>query len=73
LERSTNRHIYVPPTRPYDKGKSPEEKDMKVKQLREAIAELDDDVELAIRSVQSFVIEPVENKNESNITEGGEI
>ena len=52
MERSTNRHIYVPPTLPYDKGESPEEKDMKVKQLREAIAELDDDVELAIRSVQ---------------------
>ena len=72
MERSTNRHIYVPPTLPYDKGESPEEKDMKVKELKAAITELDDDVELTIRPVQTFVIEPVEDKNESNIKEGGE-
>ena len=43
---------------------------MKVKELREAIAELDDDVELTIRPVQSFVIEPI-NNNESTDTDAG--
>jgi hypothetical protein len=38
---------------------------MKVKELREAIAELDDDVELTIEPVQSFVIKPQINNNES--------
>ena len=32
---------------------------MKVKELREAIKDMDDDQELTIRQVQSFVIEPV--------------
>ena len=34
---------------------------MKVKELKDAIADLDDDVELTIRPVQSFVIEPKES------------
>ena len=32
---------------------------MKVKELRDAIKDMDDDQELTIRQVQSFVIEPV--------------
>ena len=32
---------------------------MKVKELKEAIKDMDDDQELTIRAVQSFVIEPV--------------
>ena len=32
---------------------------MKVKKLKEAIKDMDDDQELTIRQVQSFVIEPV--------------
>ncbi len=32
---------------------------MKVKELKEAIKDMDDDRELTIRQVQSFVIEPV--------------
>jgi len=32
---------------------------MKVKELKEAIKNMDDDQELTIRQVQSFVIEPV--------------
>tara|TARA_Y100000401_G_scaffold106061_1_gene99263 strand:- start:103 stop:219 length:117 start_codon:yes stop_codon:yes gene_type:complete len=32
---------------------------MKVGELREAIKDLDDDVELTIREAKSFVIEPV--------------
>lgn len=44
---------------------------MKVKELREAIAELDDDVELTIEPVQSFVIKPQMNNNESKDTEHG--
>ena len=32
---------------------------MKVKELKEAIKDMDDEQELTIRSVQSFVIEPV--------------
>ena len=32
---------------------------MKVRELREAIKYMDDDQELTIRQVQSFVIEPV--------------
>tara|TARA_R100000773_G_C4137240_1_gene65374 strand:+ start:111 stop:227 length:117 start_codon:yes stop_codon:yes gene_type:complete len=32
---------------------------MKVKELKEAIKDMDDDQELTIRQVQSFVIEPV--------------
>tara|TARA_R100000655_G_scaffold91898_1_gene132863 strand:+ start:189 stop:305 length:117 start_codon:yes stop_codon:yes gene_type:complete len=32
---------------------------MKVKELKEAIKDMDDEQELTIRQVQSFVIEPV--------------
>ena len=32
---------------------------MKVKELRDAIKDMDDEQELTIRQVQSFVIEPV--------------
>jgi hypothetical protein len=46
-------------------------KQMKVKELREAIAELDDDVELTIEPVQSFVIKPQMQNNESEDTEHG--
>ena len=35
---------------------------MKVRELREAIKDMDDDQELTIRQVQSFVIEPVINE-----------
>tara|TARA_A100001391_G_C4939782_1_gene244191 strand:- start:476 stop:586 length:111 start_codon:yes stop_codon:yes gene_type:complete len=35
---------------------------MKVKELREAIKDMDDDQELTIRQVQSFVIEPVKEE-----------
>ena len=34
---------------------------VKVKELKDAIADLDDDVELTVRQVQSFVIEPKES------------
>ena len=44
---------------------------MKVKELREAIAELDDDVELTIRPVQSFVLDPTNNNNERTDTDEG--
>ena len=37
---------------------------MKVKELKEAIKDMDDDQELTIRSVQSFVIEPVRDEDE---------
>tara|TARA_R100000152_G_C6655099_1_gene95608 strand:- start:35 stop:148 length:114 start_codon:yes stop_codon:yes gene_type:complete len=37
---------------------------MKVKELKEAIKDMDDDQELTIRTVQSFVIEPVRNEDE---------
>ena len=37
---------------------------MKVKELKEAIKDMDDDQELTIRQVQSFVIEPVVNKED---------
>tara|TARA_R100001443_G_C3285377_1_gene161436 strand:+ start:441 stop:557 length:117 start_codon:yes stop_codon:yes gene_type:complete len=37
---------------------------MKVKELREAIKDLDDDVELTIREAKSFVIEPVIEKED---------
>ena len=36
---------------------------MKVKELREAIKDMDDDQELTIRQVQSFVIEPVKEED----------
>ena len=45
---------------------------MKVKELRKAIAELDDDVELTIRTVQSFVIEPINNNESTDTDEGGD-
>ena len=47
---------------------------MKVKELREAIAELDDDVELTIEPVQSFVIKPqMQNReSEENHNTGGD-
>tara|TARA_R100000329_G_C7500934_1_gene176376 strand:- start:146 stop:286 length:141 start_codon:yes stop_codon:yes gene_type:complete len=45
---------------------------MKVKELKEAIAELDDDVELTIRTVQSFVIEPTNNNESTDTDEGGD-
>ena len=45
---------------------------MKVKELKEAIAELDDDVELTIRPVQSFVIEPTNNNESTDTDEGGD-
>tara|TARA_R100001530_G_scaffold20965_1_gene17381 strand:- start:98 stop:250 length:153 start_codon:yes stop_codon:yes gene_type:complete len=49
---------------------------MKVKELRDAIAELDDDVELTIEPVQSFVIKPQmqnkESEEKENQNEGGE-
>ncbi len=35
---------------------------MKVKELKEAIKNMDDDQELTIRQVQSFVIEPVKEE-----------
>ena len=35
---------------------------MKVKELKEAIQDMDDDQELTIRQVQSFVIEPVKEE-----------
>ena len=35
---------------------------MKVRELREAIKDMDDDQELTIRQVQSFVIEPVKEE-----------
>lgn len=35
---------------------------MKVKELRDAIKDMDDDQELTIRQVQSFVIEPVKEE-----------
>tara|TARA_R100000655_G_scaffold109446_1_gene163974 strand:- start:615 stop:731 length:117 start_codon:yes stop_codon:yes gene_type:complete len=37
---------------------------MKVKELKEAIKDMDDDQELTIRTVQSFVIEPVVKKED---------
>ena len=37
---------------------------MKVKELREAIKDMDDEQELTIRQVQSFVIEPVIREEE---------
>ena len=37
---------------------------MKVRELREAIKDMDDDQELTIRQVQSFVIEPVVNQED---------
>ena len=37
---------------------------MKVKELKEAIKDMDDDQELTIRQVQSFVIEPVVNQED---------
>tara|TARA_R100000700_G_C3105775_1_gene100903 strand:+ start:98 stop:214 length:117 start_codon:yes stop_codon:yes gene_type:complete len=37
---------------------------MKVRELREAIKDMDDDQELTIRQVQSFVIEPVINEED---------
>ena len=46
------------------------ESEMKVKELREAIKDMEDDEELTIRAVQSYVIEPV-NNNESIDTEKG--
>ena len=36
---------------------------MKVKELKEAIKDMDDEQELTIRQVQSFVIEPVVEKD----------
>ena len=36
---------------------------MKVKELKEAIKDMDDDQELTIRQVQSFVIEPVKEED----------
>ncbi len=51
-----------------DRGESK----MKVKELRKAIAELDDDVELTIRPVQSFVIEPTNNNESTDTDEGGD-
>ena len=37
---------------------------MKVKNLKEAIKDLDDEQELTIRTVQSFVIEPVKEDSD---------
>ena len=37
---------------------------MKVKELKEAIRDMDDEQELTIRQVQSFVIEPVVNQED---------
>ena len=37
---------------------------MKVKNLKEAIKDLDDEQELTIRAVQSFVIEPVKEDSD---------
>ena len=37
---------------------------MLVKELKEAIKDMDDDQELTIRQVQSFVIEPVVKKED---------
>ena len=37
---------------------------MKVKELKEAIKDMDDDQELTIRQVSSFVIEPVVKKED---------
>jgi len=37
---------------------------MKVKELRDAIKDMDDEQELTIRQVQSFVIEPVVNQED---------
>ena len=37
---------------------------MKVKELKEAIKDMDDEQELTIRTVQSFVIEPVRDDDE---------
>ena len=37
---------------------------MKVKELRDAIKDMDDDQELTIRQVKSFVIEPVVNQED---------
>ena len=45
---------------------------MKVKELRDAIAELDDDVELTIEPVQSFVIKPMQNKESEDTEQGGD-
>ena len=36
---------------------------MKVKELRDAIKDMDDEQELTIRQVQSFVIEPVKEED----------
>jgi uncharacterized protein YqeY len=36
---------------------------MKVKELKEAMKDMDDEQELTIRQVQSFVIEPVVKKD----------
>jgi hypothetical protein len=37
---------------------------MKVKELKEAIKDMDDEQELTIRQVQSFVIEPIVNQED---------
>jgi hypothetical protein len=37
---------------------------MKVRELKEAIKDMDDEQELTIRQVQSFVIEPVVKQDE---------
>lgn len=37
---------------------------MKVKELKEAIKDMDDEQQLTIRQVQSFVIEPVRDDDE---------
>ena len=45
---------------------------MKVKELKDAIAELDDDVELTIEPVQSFVIKQMQNKESEDTEQGGD-
>tara|TARA_R100000664_G_C2736165_1_gene125583 strand:+ start:930 stop:1070 length:141 start_codon:yes stop_codon:yes gene_type:complete len=45
---------------------------MKVKELREAIAELDDDVELTIEPVHTYVIKPMKNNESVDTDKGGD-
>lgn len=45
---------------------------MKVKELKEAIKDMEDDEELTIRAVQSYVIEPVKNNESIDTEQGGD-
>ena len=48
------------------------ESEMKVKELKEAIKDMEDDEELTIRAVQSYVIEPVKNNESIDTEQGGD-